>query len=197
MRSRVPIIVGATAFALGVLVLLGGTLWLTRPSPEGAAQPSLVGGSFSLVDHDGDRVTQEDFRGHPFLVFFGFTHCPDICPATLFEVSQVLNELGPEAGGVKALFVTVDPERDTKDVMRGYVSNFNPAIRGLTGTRAEVDDMVKAYRAYSKRVPLEDGGYTMDHTAIVYLMDAEGNFVSPLNMTRSTAEIAQDLRARL
>lgn len=197
MRSRLPVVIGATTFALGLLVLIGGAVWLTRPMPTEEAATSLVGGSFELVDQRGQTVTDRDVAGSPFLVFFGFTHCPDICPATLFEMSQVFEALGSDADGLKALFVTVDPERDTPEVLARYLSNFNPAIRGLTGDQAAVDNMVKVYRAYAKRVPLEDGGYTMDHTAIVYLMNADGEFVSPLNMNRAPAEIAEELRSRV
>jgi protein SCO1/2 len=136
-------------------------------------------------------------KGKPFMVFFGFTHCPDICPTKLFEISQVLNIVEKDKPDIAALFVSVDPERDTPDVMRRYLSSFNPRIKGLTGDQASVDAAVKTYRAYAKKVPLEDGTYTMDHTSIVYLMDGQGGFVTSLDMTKRDTEIADEIRRRL
>ncbi len=104
-------------------------------------------------------------KGKPFLVFFGFTHCPDICPTTLFDMSQLMKALGPDADRTGALFITVDPERDTPKVMKDYLSNFDPHVRGLTGDPAAINAAIKAYRVYAKKVPLENGDYTMDHTA--------------------------------
>jgi protein SCO1/2 len=131
------------------------------------------------------------------MVFFGFTHCPDICPTKLFEISQVLNIVEKDKPDIAALFVSVDPERDTPDVMKRYLSSFNPRIKGLTGDQASVDAAVKVYRAYAKKVPLEDGTYTMDHTSLVYLMDGEGGFVTSLDMTKRDTEIADEIRRRL
>src|SRR6204780_509382 len=136
-------------------------------------------------------------KGKPFLVFFGFTHCPDICPTTLFDMSQVMKALGPDANKIGALFITVDPERDTPAVIKDYLSNFDPHLRGLTGDQASIDAAVKAYRVYARKVPLEGGDYTMDHTAIVYLMEKDGRFVSPFNMRRTAEAAAAYLRQRL
>ncbi|RYE76669.1 MAG: SCO family protein, partial [Hyphomicrobiales bacterium] len=127
-----------------------------------------------------------------FLVFFGFTHCPDICPTKLFEISEVLRAAGPKGEKLKALFVTVDPERDTAETMKSYLGSFDPRIVGLTGDRAAIDGAVKAYRAYARKVPLKDGDYTMDHTALVYLMDKNGGFVGAFNIERPPAEAAQE-----
>jgi protein SCO1/2 len=142
-------------------------------------------------------VTEADLKGQPFAVFFGFTNCPDVCPTKLFELSEVFNKMGPDAEKVSALFVTVDPERDTPEALKRYLSSFNPRIRGLSGDQAAVDEMVKVYRAYAKKVPLENGSYTMDHTAVVYLMDARGGFVRPLDMARPPEQIADEFRALL
>ena len=153
--------------------------------------------TFRLIDQDGKSVTDESMKGRPFLVFFGFTHCPDICPTTLFEISELLTKLGPDADRIGALFVTVDPERDTPAKLKDYVSSFDPRLRGLTGDPSAVAAMEKAYRVYSKKVPLQAGGYTMDHTAIVYLMDRDGRFVAPFNLKRKPDEAAADLRRHL
>jgi protein SCO1/2 len=128
------------------------------------------------------------------LVFFGFTHCPDICPTTLFEISQVMHTLGPDADRTGALFITVDPERDTPTVIKDYLSNFDPHLRGLTGDQASINAVLRAYRVYAKKVPLDNGDYTMDHTAVVYLMDKDGHFVAPFNVSRTPEQEAADLR---
>lgn len=190
-RLAVPL----AAFLLGVIVL-GVTLMSllgSGPQAPGASGTAAVGGPFRLVAQDGRTVTEKDFTGAPFLVFFGFTHCPDVCPTTLFEVSEVLRVAGDKAGGVRALFITVDPERDTPEIMKSYLGSFDPRIVGLSGDAAAIDAVAKAYKAYAKKVPLKDGGYTMDHTAVVYLMDRQGRFVSSFNLKRPPEEAARDL----
>ncbi|MFN0262405.1 SCO family protein [Tepidamorphus sp. 3E244] len=156
-----------------------------------------IGGPFSLIDDEGNRVTQADYEGRAHLVFFGFTHCPDICPTKLSEATTVLEELGKDAEKLDVLFVTVDPERDTPEVMNEYVGYFHPQVTGLTGTTEEVADMARAYRAYFKKVPLDDGDYTMDHSTVVYLFDHDGNFVGPVSLDRDPAEVAESLRGYL
>jgi protein SCO1/2 len=112
-------------------------------------------------------------------------------------MSQMMKALGPDAGRVGALFITVDPDRDTPQVLNDYLSNFDPHLRGLTGNQAQIDAATKEYRVYAKKVPLENGDYTMDHTAMVYLMDKDGRFVAPFNMTRTPEAEAADLRRYL
>jgi protein SCO1 len=194
MKVRPSLVLGPVLFLVG-LIALGAAFVAFRPQVPTAqsVSASLVGGPFKLVDQTGQEFTDKTVAGKPFLVFFGFTHCPDVCPTKLFEISQVLNAMGDKAKDLQVLFVTVDPERDTPDVMGRYVSSFNPKIRGLTGDRPSVDAMIKAYRAYSKKVPTEDGSYTMDHTSIVYMMDRNGQFVAPLNLDRAPDEVARDL----
>ena len=182
------------AFLAGALTLFA-VVWIALP-PE-TTRPSGVGGPFQLIDQNGRAVSDRDFKGKPFLVFFGFTHCPDICPTTLFEMSEVLHRLGPDAERTAALFISVDPERDTPEMLKDYIASFHPRIFGLTGTPAEIAAVEKAYRVYAKKVPLKDGDYTMDHTAVVYLMDKEGRFVAPFNLKKTTGEAASDLRRRL
>lgn len=150
-----------------------------RPSSGGSVSTPLadVGGAFTSTDHTGRKVTHADYLGKPTLVFFGFTHCPEVCPTTLFELTTLLGKLGPEADKLNVLFVTVDPERDTPAQLALYLQSFDPRIVGLSGTQAELDAALKAYKAYARRIPTAEG-YTMDHTASVYLMDAEGRFRS-------------------
>jgi protein SCO1 len=194
--SRVLLVLGA--FLSGLVLFFGAILFVTgrAPSPIGQAVAA-VGGPFHLEDQNGKAVSDEDMKGKPFLVFFGFTHCPDICPTTLFDISQLMHALGPDAERTGALFITVDPERDTPAVLKDYLSNFDPHLRGLTGDQAAISAATKAYRVYAKKVPLENGDYTMDHTAVVYLMDKDGHFVAPFDTKRSPEAEANDLRRYL
>ena len=184
------------AFLIG-LFALGTAAYLTfAPGPRATAS-SGVGGPFRLVDGDGRTVTDRDLLGAPHLVFFGFTHCPDVCPTKLFELSEIFRALGDRGGPIKALFITVDPERDTPSVMKSYVSSFDPHIVPLTGDRAAIDTVTREYRAFARKVPLKDGDYTMEHTALVYLMDKEGRFVGSFNVERSPEQAAAELRRQL
>lgn len=160
-----------------------------KPPPPPA---SAIGGPFQLVAHNGQTVTEKDFLGRPFLVFFGYTHCPDICHTTLFEISEILRALGPKAN-VGALFVTVDPERDTPPVLKDYLSNFDPRIVGVSGERAQLDPMLKEYRIYAKKAAESGEDYAVDHTTVVYLMDKNGRFVTSFNVNRKPEEAAKEL----
>jgi protein SCO1/2 len=194
--SRVALILGA--FLAGLVLFFAAIMLVTgyAPSPVGQAVAA-VGGPFQLEDQSGKAVTDADMKGKPFLVFFGFTHCPDICPTTLFDMSQLMKELGSDADRTGALFITVDPERDTGKVMKDYLSNFDPHVRGLTGDPTAIAAALKAYRVYAKKVPLANGDYTMDHTALVYLMDKNGRFIAPFDVSRTPAVEAADLRRYL
>jgi len=194
--SRAVLVLGAFLSGLvlffGAVLLVGG---LSR-GPVGSAVAA-VGGPFRLEDQNGKPFTDRDMKGRPFLVFFGFTHCPDICPTTLFEISQLMHQLGPDADRTGALFITVDPARDTPAALKDYLSNFDPHLVALTGDQPSIDAAIKAYRVYAKKVPLDGGDYTMDHTAVVYLMDKDGRFVAPFNMQRTTDAEAAELRRYL
>src|SRR5438132_769217 len=194
-NSRILLI--AAAFLAGLALCFGVVLIVAGRLSSPVAQIAAIGGPFKLTDQNGKVITEQDLKGHPFLVFFGFTHCPDVCPTTLFEVSEILRALGPDADRVRALFITVDPERDTPGVIKDYLSSFDPHLAGLTGDPGAVTAVAKAYRVYFKKVPLDQGGYTMDHTAIVYLMDKEGRFVAPFSLKRTTDAAAAELRRYL
>ena len=186
------------AFATGLMSVFAVIVIVTgRTSAPVIPTASAIGGPFQLVDHNGKPFTDADLKGKPHLVFFGFTHCPDVCPTALFDVSEVLKALGPQGDKAGGLFVTVDPERDTAAVLKDYLSNFDPRLVGLTGKREDLDKMLQAYRVYARKVPTEGGDYTMDHTALVYLMDKEGRFVAPFNLKRRPEEAAADLRRYL
>lgn len=149
--------------------------------------PSLqdFGGAFRLTDQRGATVTDKDVAGSPQAVFFGFTNCPDVCPTTLFGLTQLMEQLGSDADRLRVLFVTVDPERDTVEQLGTYMSSFDPRITALTGDGPSIDQMVRNFKAYYRKVPTESS-YTMDHTALVFLMGADGRLVSTLDMHEAT-----------
>jgi len=188
---------GLSSRALGViaacLVLAGLGLWIVMtPSRSGAA---LVGGPFALQTGEGKTLTDADMKGKPFLVYFGYTHCPDVCPTTLAQITDVLKRLPDKP--IRVLFITVDPERDTPALMADYVGSFDPRIIGLSGTPDEIAAVEKAYRVYARKAPTKDGDYTMDHSSIVYLMDAKGGFVEAFNLERPSEESAKELASYL
>lgn len=142
------------------------------------------GVAFELVDQNGKPITEAAFRGKPTALFFGYTHCPDVCPTTLFELNGWLHEVDPDGTKMNAYFITVDPERDTPEIMKQYVSNVSNRIVGISGPPDEVAAMVRGFGVYSKKVPVEkaqpNGDYTMDHTASVFLLDGKGRFRSTI-----------------
>lgn len=140
-----------------------------------------IGGPFDLIDHNGARITQTALQGSPSVLFFGFTHCPEICPTTLNDVAGWLDSVGQDGKDIKAYFITVDPERDGPEVMKDYVTAFSDRITGVTGSTEKIDEILKNYRVYSRKVRLGDGDYTMDHTASVILLDDKANFVSTIS----------------
>ncbi len=186
-----------SAFLAGLVIFLGIFLYATGQFQNGAPGGSAIGGPFKLTDQDGKTVTDQSFKGEPLLVFFGYTHCPDICPTTLFELSEVLHAMGKDAERVHALFITVDPARDTPAVMKDYLSSFDPHLRGATGDQKALDSVEKAYHVFAQKVRTGNGDYSMDHTALVYLMDKQGRFVAPFNLKRRPEEAAADLKKYL
>jgi protein SCO1/2 len=193
--ATIRLLLVLAAFLCGLVLCFGVVLLVTgRGGAPIATAQAAIGGPFRLTDQNGRTVTNEDLKGHPSLVFFGFTNCPEVCPTALFDISEVLNKLGSDADKVNALFVTVDPERDTPEKLKDYLSSFNPRLIGLGGDPAALAAVAKAYRVYYKKVPQDGGGYTMDHTAIVYLMDKQGAFVAPFSLKRRPEDSAADLR---
>ncbi|MCA0275312.1 MAG: SCO family protein [Proteobacteria bacterium] len=161
----------------GILVLMAaGVGWLTFDWYQKQNTAQAFGAPFVLVDQKGQEITEAAFRGQPSAVFFGFTHCPEVCPTTLFELDGWLKQLGDEGKNIRAYFVSVDPERDTAEVMNSYVTNVSDRITGITGTPEKIAAMTKAFGIYSKKVPTEGGDYTMDHTASVLLLNSKGDF---------------------
>ncbi len=188
----ISIRVAVMAAAVAALAIIAA--WLAL-APRGANR-SLVGGPFALEDGSGKTITDQTLRGRPYLVYFGYTHCPDVCPTELAHISDVLAAMGDKA--VPALFITVDPERDTPKVMQDYASSFGPHVIGLSGSPQAIGAVEKAYRVFARKGKVEsDGGYAMDHSSIVYLMDKSGNFVEALNVDRPPKETAKELERYL
>src|SRR5271170_3778983 len=182
----------ATLIAVAVLGLVAYMLTSPSERPHGA----LIGGAFELEDGAGKTVSDQTLRGRPFLVYFGYTHCPDVCPTELAHISDILGEMGDKP--IPALFITVDPERDTPKVMQDYVSSFNPAIVGLSGSPQAVEATEKTFRVFARKGEKQpDGDYSMDHSSIVYLMDKNGAFVEAFNVERSPEDAAKDLEKYL
>jgi protein SCO1 len=180
-------------FALG-LAGIAGFVYAAMPKGESPGLAA-IGDSLTMIGQDGRVVRSADLAGHPNLVFFGYTHCADFCPTALFEISAVFKALGPNKK-VGALFITVDPERDTPDVLKAYLENFDSRIIGLTGDPQKTAGIVKAFRVYAKKVIGEGpGDYTVDHTGVVYLMDKRGRFVSTFNLQQPPQQAARELAA--
>jgi protein SCO1/2 len=177
-------LVGAAACAL--LLALGGTA-PAQTSKRSATElmdavmwnREPIGGPFQLTDQTGKLRSERDFRGQLMLVYFGFTTCPDICPTDLQAIGLAMEQLGTEAGEVQPLFITLDPERDTREHLADYVAMFHPRLLGLTGSAEAVESAADAYRVYYKRVDFDhsDGYYTVDHSAFIYLMDRDGKYL--------------------
>ncbi|MGY8668893.1 SCO family protein [Bradyrhizobium sp. UFLA05-109] len=194
-RTARPLVI-VTAFAASLVVGLLVMFWAMGGVGK-VAQPAAIGGPFALTDQNGKTVTDKNLKGKPTLIFFGYTHCPDVCPTSLFEISEVLRAMGKDADKVNAYFISVDPERDTPSTMKDYLSSFDPHLEGLSGDPAETAKVLTSYRVYAKKVPTKDGDYTMDHTALIYLMDRDGRFVAPFNMKRLPEEAATELKRYL
>lgn len=174
------LIAAAAGLWLGLSGILPGT-GARAPEPASTGK-ALIGGPFSLTSHKGETIDNARLAGKPYLVFFGFTHCPDICPTTLFELTDLFAKLGPDADKVTPLFITVDPERDSQQALDTYMTAFDPRIIALRGDKAATDAAVKAFAGYYRKVPTGGDAYTMDHTAGVILMDAKGEFAGKLDM---------------
>jgi protein SCO1/2 len=196
MRARLIAFIVA-GFLIGALA--GAALLLvTGPrggQPVQSSGTALVGGPFSLVGTDGKPVTDRDFRGRYMLIFFGFTHCPDICPAELQVIAQALKQLGDKAKNVVPIFITLDPERDTPEAMGNYLKSFGPNFVGLTGSPEAIAAAAKAYRvSYAKVEDKESAAdYGVDHSALVYLMDPKGRYVTHFSYGLSAAQMAEKL----
>ncbi len=185
----------AAVGAFAACVVFFGTM-LVMLAMKGDTPAKLdLGGPFSLVDYNGEEITEAAFEGQPSLLFFGFTHCPEICPMTVYEIETWFEEIGSDADQVAAFFVTVDPERDNAEVLSDYLRAQTDRVVGITGPLSDVEAMQKSWRVYSKKVPLEDGDYTVDHTALIYLLDDDGAYWGHINYGSGAEEAIRKLRA--
>jgi protein SCO1/2 len=193
-RTGLLAVLGGVA---GLLLLVAGYLW----SLGGTVPPrsATIGGPFTLMAAGGQTVTDQSFRGRYVLVYFGYTSCQDVCPLTLDAVADALVVLGPKAERVQPLFVTVDPQRDTPEILGRYVAGFTPRLLGLTGTAAQLRQMQQNYRVTSIVHPGSAGsvGYTIDHSSVLYLLGPDGRYLAPVRADESGAEMAHDIARHL
>jgi protein SCO1/2 len=191
------------AAALAALVILGAGVFLAlalRDNPRGAAGTMLasaIGGPFRLTDQNGKTVTDADLKGKWSLVYFGYTHCPDACPTALNDISIALEDLGTKRDAVRPVFITVDPERDTPDALKAYVTSFDAPIVALTGTPEQVAQAAKGYRVYYAKHPEAGGEYSMDHSSVIYVMDPQGRFTASFTHESTPEQIAERLKKLL
>lgn len=187
---------------VAVLALAGVLGWLTLTITQSKQQvaDAPFGVPFELVDQTGKPITEQAFRGKPTALFFGFTHCPEVCPTTLFELDGWLKTVDPSGTGLQAYFVTVDPERDTPELLGRYISNVTDRVKGIAGEPAKVAEVIKGFKVYAKKIPTDEknpnGDYTMDHTASVFLLDAQGRFKGTISYGEN-GDVAQQKLANL
>jgi protein SCO1/2 len=185
-------------FVLGawVLAIIAGIAWVVVDI--GGGQPA-IGGPFTLTDHNGKRVTDQDLRGKPTIIYFGYAYCPDVCPTSLLLMQTAVDQLGLQATAkVNLVFITVDPERDTPASLKEYVGQFGPTMVGLTGTAEQIAAAAKAFRVYYQKVPGKDGApYLMDHSSIFYVMDRNFRFVKHFTHQAKAEDIAVAIKPLL
>ena len=179
----------------GVVVLMVLLLAVLAWGPSGRGVG--INSRFSLVDESGHAVSDTDFRGRFLLVFFGYTHCPDVCPTELQTMADAVQRLGPAGASVQPIFITVDPERDTSAILHDYVTLFPPRLIGLTGSPEQIAAAARSYRVFYRRAPSADGDYSMDHSGLIYLIGPDGRFLLSFAPGTSADSIATTLRRRL
>ena len=197
--TRSQLIFAALAL-LAAFLFAGTAYYFSNPSHRVSyTGTALVGGPFTLTDHTGRKVTEKDFLGKYMLVFFGYTYCPDICPTELQVMSAAIDSLGTKADTIQPIFISVDPGRDTPDILKQYVANFHPRLVGLTGSPDEIASVTKAYRVYFSKVENKStpDAYLMDHSTIIYLMDPQGKFLKHFTYSTDAAALAKAIEAAI
>ena len=196
------------AIALAVMVLVGAGIgyglstllprWMGGPDANGPV-PLLIGGPFSLIDQDGRARSDDEFRGRLMLVFFGYTFCPDVCPLTLQQMADAVESLGRDARAVQPIFITVDPQRDTPDVIKDYVGHFSDSIVGLTGSAEAIAQAARAYRVLYRTSadPAKDPNYLVEHSALIFLMGRDGRYLTHFNHDTPPGPMAEAIRRHL
>jgi protein SCO1/2 len=193
MNQRTLMLSVTGAAAAMVAVLVGIMIWVYATTPRTGAFHV----AFSLVDDKGHAVDQTMFKGHPAIVYFGYTHCPEVCPTTLLDVAGWLHDLGPQANDLKAYFFTVDPERDTQKVMHDYVSNFGDRITGVTGDPKEMKKVIDGWMIHASRTPSSDGNYHMSHTVSLLLVGADGHLKTMIPYETDSQEALATIKSSL
>lgn len=194
MRRRYLILAAMSAFAVIAAAGLGLAFFGSSNDGDATAGVATIGGPFTLVDDTGKPVTERTLAGKPYAMYFGYTFCPEVCPTTLLDLSRWIKDLGPDADKLNYVFVSVDPERDTVQLMHTYLSSFDKHIRGYTGTPEQIAKVAKEYRVYYKKIPTDDGGYVMDHSAMIYLMGPNDKFVTLIRYQEDDASALAKLR---
>ena len=196
--ALIPYLILAACVAGGTLWYLGDIRSHGTVQSISTGETVVLGGPFSLTDQNGMARTEKDFQGKYMLVFFGYTYCPDVCPTTLAVMSEALKMMGERAGKIAPIFITVDPKRDTPDKVKSYLGSFGPAFVGLTGSKEQIANVAKEYRVYYREQPPDEkGGYAVDHSGVIYLMDPSGKFVANYSLETSPEMLAADLTKRL
>ena len=197
--SRFHLVFAILALLAALLIAGASYYFATSSHRETSTGAALVGGPFSLTDHTGRKVTDKDFLGKYMLVFFGYTYCPDVCPTELQVMSAALDSLGTKADAIQPIFISIDPARDTPEVLKQYVANFHPRLVGLTGSPGEIASVAKAYRVYYSKVEGSSGpdNYLMDHSTIIYLMDRQGKFLKHFTYSTDAAALAKAIEAAI
>ncbi|MEJ0010490.1 MAG: SCO family protein [Alphaproteobacteria bacterium] len=184
---------------IGLLAWAGTGLMPLKTAEAGGSGQADVGGAFALTDGSGRTVTDKDFRGKYMLVYFGYTHCPDVCPTTLLLIDNAVAQLGRKADRATPIFITVDPARDTPKVVGDYVKHFGPHLVGLTGSAQQVHDAAAAYKVYYSKIEDENSalGYMMDHSSFIYLMGPDGKYITHFPSTVSEESLTDELNIHI
>ena len=177
---RALIIVGFSILILSLISLLLPSILKKNFQTQYSSEAKL-GSSFELIDSNGSKITEAAFVGSPTVLFFGFTHCPTVCPLALHRLSLLIEKLGKDQNKLKAYFITLDPERDTWKVLNKYLTGFNNRIIGITGESEKIKILAKSWGIYSKKVPLDGDNYSIDHTALIFLLKNNGNFLKTID----------------
>lgn len=203
-KQRNLLILGTLSCALGVFAILGvvqtknyiQTAATSQTIDTPQTNQVSIGGEFQLVDKEGTPWQDKDFRGKPMLVYFGYSYCPDICPAALSHLTQAVETLG---GGkiIRPIFITLDPERDTPENLRSFAENFHKDFVMLTGAKPQVEKAIKAYKVHAARTSEDQGDYQVDHSSLIYLMDKDGNYVAHFDHQTPPEEIVKTVEKHL
>ncbi|MBL8792103.1 MAG: SCO family protein [Rhizobiales bacterium] len=187
------------AVTILIAAAIGAYALMSSPQGPRSTGEALVGGPFTMVNQKGETVTDKSYAGKPMLLFFGYTYCPDVCPTELQVMAEALNQLGDRGADIQPVLVSVDPARDTPQVLADYVANFGPQFTGLTGTPEQVQAMASSYRVYYAKVDNKDdpAAYLMDHSSIIYLMGADGKFLKHFTYSTDAKALAEGIAAAL